>query len=135
MGAVTVTKRAAIPTNDRQWRSLRVNPILYGLIVVTLFLGVIGAAQAAGLWSTSGRTAADGTPAEVTGADPVEVKGWMTIGDVLAAYQVPRAEFDQRFGIPSEVPDSAQLKELEEVAPDFSVTDLRVWLAERQATP
>jgi hypothetical protein len=130
-----MVKRTAIPTPPRRWRSVRVPPVVYAAIVLAVFLGVIGAAQAAGWWSTSGRTTADGAPVEVTRTDPTEIKGWMTIGEVLAAYDVPKAELHARYGIPDDVPETAQLKSLEAVAPDFSVTGLRAWLAEHSAAP
>lgn len=130
-----VVKRTAIPTPPRRWRSIRVPVTLYLAVVLAVFLGVIGAAQAAGWWSTSGRTTADGAAITVTGTGPAEVKGWMTIGDVLAAYNVPKAELYARYAIPDDVPETEQLKGLEELAPGFSVTDLRAWLAERGTAP
>ncbi|NTU82439.1 MAG: hypothetical protein HGA45_24215 [Chloroflexales bacterium] len=45
-----------------------------------------------------------------------------------------QAALYERFAIPDDVPPSTALKELEAVAPDFSVTDLRAWVAE-QGTP
>lgn len=131
----TIVKRAAVPTAPSRWRTFRAPPLAYLALVLTLFFGLIGAAQAAGWWSTSGRASVDGTPVEVTGADPAEIKGWMTIGDVLSAYDVPRVELYARFGIPDDVPETAELKSLEDVAPDFSVTELRAWLTARSAAP
>jgi hypothetical protein len=135
MQSRTVVKRTAIPTPPRRWRSIRVSPITYMAVVLTIFLGVIGGAQTAGWWSTSGQTTSDGAPVQLTGTDPAEIKGWMTIGDVLTAYQVPRADLYARFAIPDSVPESAQLKSLEALAPDFSITELRAWLTERAAGP
>lgn len=128
----TVTKRTAIPTTPRRWKSLRISSWLYGLFALVLFMGVIGLAQAVGFWSTTGRTTSTGAPITVTGADPAEIKGWMTIGDILKAYKVSREALNTRFGIPADVPDSAALKDLEAVAPAFSVTELRVWLEEQK---
>ena len=59
----------------------------------------------------------------------------MTIQDVLTAYHVPKADLYTRFGIPDDVPETAQLKSLEGVAPDFSVTELQAWLIERSSGP
>jgi preprotein translocase subunit Sec63 len=130
-----IVKRTALPTMPRQWRSVHIRPSIYLAVVLVVFLGVIGAAQAAGWWSTTGRTTTDGVKIQITGTDPTEIKGWMTIGDVLTAYKVPKADLYTRFGIPSDVPESAQLKSLEGLAPDFSVTDLQAWVAERSAGP
>jgi hypothetical protein len=130
-----IAKRAAIPTTPQRWRSIQIRPSVYLAVVLVVFLGVIGAAQAAGWWSTTGRTTTDGVKIEITGTDPTEIKGWMTISDVLTAYHVPKADLYTRFGIPNDTPETAQLKSLEGVAPDFSVTELQAWLVERSSGP
>ena len=135
MQHTSLVKRAAIPTAPRRWHSIRVRPSLYVAVVLIVFLGVIGAAQTAGWWSTSGRTTGNGTPIRVTGADPAKIKGWMTISDVLSAYHVPKEVLYTRFAIPDTVPETAELKSIEDLAPTFSITDLRTWLAERSAGP
>jgi hypothetical protein len=68
---------------------------------------------------------------QVTGADPAEIKGRMTAKDVIMAYQVPKQEFYAQFKLPAELPVETPLKEIEPVVPDFSVTAVRDWLAER----
>jgi hypothetical protein len=115
-------------------RSYHVSGLIYAALTLVLFFGTIQVTQYAGLWSVSGKLTAEGKPVQLTGADPAEVKGWMTIQAVLDAYQVDKDALYAEFSIPAEVPSGAALKELEEVAPDFSVTALRAWLAE-QATP
>ncbi|MDZ4720007.1 MAG: hypothetical protein SH847_16270 [Roseiflexaceae bacterium] len=130
-----IAKRAAIPTAPQRWRSIQIRPLVYLATVLVVFLGVIGAAQATGWWSTTGRTTADGVRIQITGTNPTEIKGWMTISDVLTAYQVPKADLYTRFSIPNDVPETAQLKSLEGAAPDFSVTELQAWLVERSRGP
>jgi hypothetical protein len=115
-------------------RSYHISGLAYAVLTLLLFFGSIQIAQQAGLWSVSGKYTPEGQPVQLTGADPAEVKGWMTIQAVLDAYQVDKDAFYAEFAVPADVPTSAALKELEEVAPDFSVTALRTWLAE-QATP
>ncbi len=82
-----VMKRSSIPTPVRPWRSFSVSTPVYLGMILLIFFGTIAAAQAIGWWSTSGRTSPDGTPVQVTGKNPAEIKGWMTIADVLKAYQ------------------------------------------------
>lgn len=135
MQSKPIAKRAALPTKPRQWRSVHIRPSIYLAVVLVVFLGVIGSAQAAGWWSATGRTTTEGAKIQITGRDPAEIKGWMTIGDVLRAYQVPKADLYTRFAIPDDVSESAELKSLEEVAPDFSMTELREWLGARLAGP
>jgi len=109
---------------------MKVNPVIYGLLVVVLFFGVIAGAKAAGIWSVSGKLNASGEKVAPTGANVNEIKGWMTLNDVSAAYSVPIAEILAVFDLPADTPDSAQIKTLESEA--FSVTNLRNWLLTRQ---
>ena len=121
-------------TAPRTRRSLHVNGLAYAAVVLLLFFGTIQIAQLAGLWSVSGKLTTEGAPVQLSGADPAEVKGWMTIQAVLDAYHVDQAALYAQFHIPSETPVSTALKDLEAIAPDFSVTALRDWLT-AQATP
>lgn len=114
-------------------RSYHVGGIAYAALVLLLFFGTIQIARQAGLWSVSGKYTPEGKPVQLTGADPAEVKGWMSIQAVLDAYHVDKDALYAEFAIPADVPASAALKELEEIAPDFSVTALREWLAEQAA--
>jgi len=72
-----------------------------------------------------------GEQLQITGSDPAEIKGWMTIQDVITAHQVSEEEFYARFKLPADLPLETPLKEIERVVPDFSVTIVRDWLAER----
>ena len=109
---------------------MKVNPVIYGLLVAVLFFGVIGGAKAAGIWSVSGKLNASGEKVAPTGTNVDEIKGWMTLNDVSAAYSVPVAEILAAFELPADTPGSVQLKTLESEA--FSVTNLRNWLQARQ---
>jgi len=120
-------------TAPRARGSLRISGLAYAALILVLFFGTIQIAQYAGLWSVSGKLTPDGAPVQLSGADPAEVKGWMTIESVVDAYHVDQAALYARFSIPAETPPSAALKDLEAVAPDFSVTALREWLIEQAA--
>jgi len=89
MTPIIIHKRGGAPTRPRRWRSLRLNLYLYAALVLALFLGTIQAAKLAGVWSTSGKVTASGEQVQITGADPAEVKGWMTVKDVgeVASHQ------------------------------------------------
>jgi len=108
---------------------MRVNPFIYGALIVALFFGVIGGAKAAGVWSISGRMTSAGEKVLPTGANVNEIKGWMTLDDVSAAYKVPIAEILAAFNLPADTPGTTQLKSLESDA--FSTANLRTWLAAR----
>ena len=115
-------------------RSLHVNGLAYAALVLLLFFGTLQIAQQVGLWSVSGKLTTEGAPVQLNGADPDEIKGWMTIQAVLDAYHVDQAAFYTQFSIPVTTPPSTALKDLEAIAPAFSVTALRDWII-AQTTP
>lgn len=108
---------------------MRLNPYVYGMLVLLLFLGTIAVAQAGGWWSVSGKVTASGQRITATGANVDEIKGWMTLGDISRAYNVPHEEILVAFGLPGDTPATKQVKELE--SNTFSVTGLRAWLKTR----
>ncbi len=112
---------------------LRISGLAYAALILILFFGTIQIAQYAGLWSVSGKLTPDGAAVQLSGADPAEIKGWMTIESVVDAYHMDKVALYARFGIPAETPTSAALKDLEVVSPDFSITALREWLIEQAA--
>jgi hypothetical protein len=132
-GEATVKKTGidrVVPTHNR-WRSLNVNIYLFTLIGLLLFLGTCQASQSMGWWSTSGKITSTGEKVTATGTDPAEIKGWMTIKEVLAAYKIPWEEFSKQFNIPPGTSLDSPLSSLEALAPGFSVTNLRTWITER----
>ena len=108
---------------------MKVDPFIYGVLILAVFFGIIGGAKAAGLWSVSGKLASSGEKAAPTGTNVDEIKGWMTLDDVSSAYGVPVAEILAAFNVPAETPGATQIKSLE--SDTFSVTNLRAWLKER----
>lgn len=119
------------PTNHR-WRSVAVNPYLYGLLVLALFLGTVQVARVMNFWSTSGKVTGAGEKIQPTGTNPAEIKGWMTINDVLTAYKVPQAEFYAGLNLPADLPLTTQMKDIEKKVPGFSVDAVRTWLTQYQ---
>ncbi len=129
--ADTSGSRARVIPTHNSWRSLRVNIYLYAVIGLLLFLGSCQASQSMGWWSTSGKVTSTGEQVTATGADPSEIKGWMTIKEVLDAYKVPWEEFSKQFNVPADTSLDSPINTLEKSAPGFSVTNLRTWLTER----
>jgi hypothetical protein len=125
-----ITKKTRISTGSR-WRSWRVNIFVFMMIGIILFFGSCSAAQAVGVWNTSGKISVTGQTITATGADPAEIKGFMTIQEVLTAYHVTWEEFYQKFNLPPDTILSSPLNTLEKISPDFSVTKLRIWLTEK----
>jgi hypothetical protein len=93
-----------------------------------------------GAWQTTGRTAAGGgqggqgggQQAVPQGGSATDVKGWMAVGDVAAAWGVPLPELLAAFGLPADTAPSTALKDLESEL--FSVSALRDWLTARGPT-
>jgi len=108
---------------------MRVNPFIYGALILLLFLGVIGGAKAAGVWSVSGKLTSSGDNVLPTGTNVEEIKGWMTLDDVSTAYSVPMAEILAAFGLPADTPGTSLVKSLESAT--FSTANLRTWLKAR----
>jgi hypothetical protein len=109
---------------------MRVNSYVYGLLAVALFVGIIFGAKEMGVWSTSGKVTSTGEKVTATGANVEEIKGWMTLGDVAKAYNVPISEIATAFDLPGDVSPDKAIKDLESAK--FSVTNLRTWLSARQ---
>lgn len=127
---IAAKRSRVIPTHNK-WKSLHVNIFAYMLIGMLLFFGTCAGAQSAGLWSTSGRVTITGENVTATGKDPAEIRGFMTVKEVLNAYNVTWDEFSRQFNIPADTPLDSPLNTLEKVAPGFSVTSLRTWLTQR----
>lgn len=118
------TRRPVRPAPARRGRHLPV--AAYGVLVVAVFAGVIGASAMAGVWQTSGRTTAGGQAVTLQGASTTEIKGWMKVGDVASAFNVPLADILAAFELPADTPPDTALKDLESDL--FSVTALRDWI-------
>jgi hypothetical protein len=107
----------------------RIPPVVYGVLIIAIFAGVIGFGMAGGTFQTSGRTTAGGERVAPQGESVAEIKGWMAIGDVAAAWNVPLPEILAAFDLPADTPPATALKDLESDL--FSVTALRDWLEAR----
>jgi hypothetical protein len=114
-----------------RWRSWRIHMYVYMIIGLILFLGSCGTAQLAGIWNTSGKVSVTGQTITATGADPAEIRGSMTIQEILTAYHVTWEDFYKQFNLPPDTSLSSPLNTLEKISPDFSVTKLKAWLTER----
>ncbi|MBI5034377.1 MAG: hypothetical protein HZB51_27965 [Chloroflexi bacterium] len=89
---------------------MRINPFIMPIVLIVALLGTTFTAQALGVWSTSGRTAVD-----VANLKPTDLKGWMTLQQVIDGLKISQADLYQVGGIPSDTPTTTALKDLEEV--------------------
>lgn len=99
---------------------MRLNPFTMPLLVIVALLGTIGIAQAAGLWTPSGRTAVD-----YENMTPDDLKGWMTLQQVMDGLKLSKEELYAAGNIPLDVATETALKDLEPLVPDFEVSGLR----------
>lgn len=99
---------------------MRVNRFVLPLAVIAALLGTTLAAQAAGWWSTSGRS--EVAPGNLT---PADLKGWMTLQQVIDGLGIAPDELYPLAGIPEEVPPDTALKDLEALVPGFEISTLR----------
>lgn len=105
---------------------MRVNRFLMPIIVIVALLGTTFIAQAAGFWSTSGRTSID-----LESMTAPDIKGWMTLQQVMDGLNISQEELFAVGGIPLDVSPDTALKDLEGSVPDFEISTLR----DRLATP
>ncbi len=108
---------------------MKINPLMFGVVVLVVFLGVIYGFQQAGVWSTSGKVTGSGERVEPSAADVSTIKGWMTLEQVSTTFGIPLSEILTEFNLPANTPASTALKDLE--SDTFDVTALRAWLQER----
>ncbi len=109
---------------------MRINPIIFGVLVIAIFMGTILGFQAAGIWSVSGKVTSGGEAVQPSTADLNSIKGWMTLDQIATTYNVPLADLLTQFELPADTPATTAIKDLETDL--FSVTNLRTWLQARQ---
>jgi hypothetical protein len=109
---------------------MKINPFVYGLIVLLVFLGIIFGFQQAGVWSTSGKVDGAGQQIQPSSGDANTIKGWMTLEQVSTTFSVPVAEILSAFDLPADTLVTTALKDLE--SDTFDIPALRTWLQERQ---
>ncbi len=105
---------------------MRINRFALPLVAILALIGTALAAQAASLWTTSGRTAVN--PEQLA---PADIKGWMTLQQVIEGLPISQDELYTLAKIPGDVPPAPALKDLEEVV---SVTELRDMLTSEIGT-
>jgi hypothetical protein len=108
---------------------MRIHPIVYGFLVLAVFLGVIYGFQAAGIWSVSGKVNSQGRDIQPMGSDTSSIKGWMTLEQITSTYNVSLEEIIQTFNLPPGTTLDTELRSLE--SDTFSVSELRLWLQSR----
>ncbi len=122
----------AVAATTQRWHSVTLSPYLYAALGLLLLFGTVQVSKGIGYWTTSGRVTGSGEAVVISGNDPLEIKGWMTVEQVATAYGVPLDELKAATGIPADVPGSTELKQVEKLAPGFEPQTVRDWLLARQ---
>ena len=112
---------------------MKINPFVYGILVVGVFLGVIYGFRAVGVWSISGKIDGQGKAIQPSAADVNTIKGWMTLEQVSTAFEIPVADILAAFDLPADTPAPTPLKELE--SETFDMLLLREWLTVQTQQP
>ncbi|PWB49555.1 MAG: hypothetical protein C3F13_19355 [Anaerolineales bacterium] len=105
---------------------MRIPPILYGALVLVIYLGTVFGFKLAGIWSVSGKVTSGGEAVQPLPNDVDTIKGWMTLEQITAVYDVSLEDLLAHFNLPDDTPASTAIKDLE--SEEFSVTNLRDWL-------
>lgn len=109
---------------------MKINPYVYGFIVLLVFLGIIFGFQMAGVWSTSGKVTSGGQAVQPSSGDVNSIKGWMSLKQISSSYNIPVEEILVAFNLPLDTPDTTPIKELE--SETFDLPTLRSWLESYQ---
>lgn len=108
---------------------MKIKPIVYGIVVISVFFGIILGFQAAGVWSTSGKVDPSGKAIQPSASDPTSIKGWMTLDQIVTTYHVPLADILTQFDLPVTTPITTAVKDLE--SDTFETSALIAWLQSR----
>ena len=105
---------------------MRINTIVYAVLVLVVFFGTIAGFQTAGIWSISGKVDSSGEAVRPSAADVSSIKGWMTLDQVATTFGVPVDELLTQFDLPADTSSATAIKDLESDL--FDTTTLRTWL-------
>lgn len=88
-----------------------------GMIIVFLFISIIGISKITGIWITeSKKEPAVFNQGEFKGkADPSDIRGSYTFGDISKSFNIPIEDLAAAFNIKVDDPDNFKVKQLEEI--------------------
>lgn len=134
--------RRPVPTHTRL-HTRRVPAAMYVVTLLVVPALVVVGFMSAGLWATTGSTTLTTThtgtssgenSTHAAAASPADVKGSMTVQQVVDAFPpMTAAQVLAAFGAPLDTPPSAQLKTLAESGGGMDLPALRTWLQEETA--
>lgn len=120
-----------VPTSPR--RPSRALPVpVYAAGALVLVAALIVGAKQVGWFATSGRVDGEGKAITLTTSSTGgDIKGWMTLQQVIDGFGVSKAELYAAFGIPASVSTDTGVGPLGEEVEGFDVPTLRAWIDAR----
>ncbi|MCX6432245.1 MAG: hypothetical protein NTX29_05480 [Actinobacteria bacterium] len=125
-----------VPTHTKHGNR-RIPALVYVGVLLAVIAALVVGSQSLGWFRTTGQmTASSGERvAPLSGASTSDIKGWMSLQDVLDAYPVTKDAMYAHFAIPADTPTTTTLSELNEGAiAAVDVPSLRSWIDDG-ATP
>lgn len=128
--------RRPVPTGTRL-HTRRIPVLVYVLVLLLLPTVAVTGSMAVGWWATSGtgtgagtgERAGSGTGSVDEPAEPADVKGSMTVQQVVNAFpSVTATQILARFGAPAGTPADTQLKDLVGIGNGTEIPEFRTWL-------
>jgi hypothetical protein len=113
--------------------SRRISPLAYVGVLLVLVGALLAGSQAIGWFRTTGQMSSSSGEhvAPAAGADTSEIKGWMTLQQILDAYPVSAGALYAHLGISTATDPSTTLSELKESGVGaVDVPALRAWIAD-----
>lgn len=103
---------------------MRVNKYLMPALSIAVLFAVVLVAQVAGVWQVTGSTTVIAVDGSGRG-DPDQIKGKMTLDEIIQGYGIPQADLYAALKIPADTPTSTKVKDLESLIPAFEVDLVR----------
>lgn len=116
-------------------KSGRIPVILYSAVSIALIVGLVVGAKAMGWYGTSGKVSAATGEAITLGPSSVgdDIKGWMTVQQVLDGFSLKKESLYSKFSIPSTVSTKTTVGSLSEEISTFELPALREWIDTKNA--
>lgn len=123
-----------VPTNAKL-KNGRIPVILYSAVSIVLIAALVVGAKAMGWYGTSGKVNASTGEAITLGPNSVgaDIKGWMTVQQVLDGFSLKKETLYSKFSIPSTVSTKTTVGSLSEEISTFELPALREWIDARDA--
>jgi hypothetical protein len=123
--------KSAHPVPTHQKLKTRNIPVLaYSAVSITLILALVIGAKSLGWYGTSGKVSATTGEAVELGPNSVgqDIKGWMTIQQVLDGFSLSKESLYSKFNIPASVATKTTVGSLSEEISTFELPALREWI-------